>query len=362
MLNPTLARQRQQTLFQWCQQQGLDGVLISQPHHVYYYTAHRARSGHCAALVINAKGASTLICANQPAKNVAADAVIAYPANLHGTLRQDQSMVVAEKAKPLLIGITAIGFDSSDVAALVAQRDNHRCIDEAIWQARRVKQEDELAIMRRAIDATEAMYACARQMIQPGVREIDVYNQLHATAVETLAEPMTSMLGNDFACGVGGGPPRAGKAAQSGELYILDLGPAYQGYFADNARVISVDRKPTDAQQKAWQDIIDVFPLVESLAKPGVRCRDIYQAVNDHYQSRFGKPQVHHLGHGVGLQAHEFPHLNPEWDDTLLEGEVFTCEPGIYAPQLRGGLRIENQYLVTRSGVTNLTPFPLGLV
>jgi Xaa-Pro dipeptidase len=75
----------------------------------------------------------------------------------------------------------------------------------------------------------------------------------------------------------------------------------------------------------------------------------------------FGKPQVHHLGHGVGLSPHEYPHLNPKWDDTLLEGEVFTAEPGVYGPELRGGIRIENQYLVTKTGVKNLLNFPVEL-
>ncbi len=69
----------------------------------------------------------------------------------------------------------------------------------------------------------------------------------------------------------------------------------------------------------------------------------------------------HHLGHGVGLQPHEFPHLNLKWDDVLLEGEVFTAEPAQYAAELHAGIRIENQYLVTASGVENLVGFPMDL-
>ena len=97
------------------------------------------------------------------------------------------------------------------------------------------------------------------------------------------------------------------------------------------------------------------------MAKPGVRCRDVFAAVDEHYKSRTGNGLPHHLGHGVGLQPHEFPHLNPKWDDVLMPGEVFTVEPGLYAPELRAGMRIENQYLVTDAGVENLTPFPLEL-
>ena len=69
----------------------------------------------------------------------------------------------------------------------------------------------------------------------------------------------------------------------------------------------------------------------------------------------------HHLGHGVGLQPHEYPHLNPKWDDVLMEGEIFTAEPGQYSDELKAGIRLENDYLVTKDGVESLFKFPLEL-
>jgi Xaa-Pro dipeptidase len=107
--------------------------------------------------------------------------------------------------------------------------------------------------------------------------------------------------------------------------------------------------------------VTEALMIVERMARPGVKCRHIFEAVNEHYRDRTGAGLPHHLGHGVGLQPHEYPHLNPMWDDTLQEGEVFTAEPGLYGPELGGGMRIENQYLVTPDGVENLTPFPMEL-
>ena len=69
----------------------------------------------------------------------------------------------------------------------------------------------------------------------------------------------------------------------------------------------------------------------------------------------------HHLGHGIGLFPHEAPHLNPNWEDTFQEGEVFACEPGLYAPRFREGIRLENNYLVTKAGVELLSDFPMEL-
>ena len=70
----------------------------------------------------------------------------------------------------------------------------------------------------------------------------------------------------------------------------------------------------------------------------------------------------HHLGHGVGLFPHEGPHLNPHWDDTFEEGDFFTAEPGLYHEDLRHGIRLEENYVVTPVGVEKLTDYPLELV
>jgi Xaa-Pro aminopeptidase len=260
--------------------------------------------------------------------------------------------------------VERIGLDASVVASQVAMGfgGGRESVDAEVFQMRRVKDADELALMRTAADCCGAMYSRAREMIEPGIEEVEVFAELQAVAVETLGEPLSGMLGNDYACGVPGGPPRTGRAAQAGELYILDLGPAYRGYFSDNARTIAVDRRPTDAQYAASEIVLGCLNVVEGEARAGVPCRRIWDAVNDHL-ARHGRPAMtHHLGHGVGLNPHEYPHLNPEWDDTLQEGEVFTAEPGLYGDALRGGIRIENQYLVTRTGIVRLTDSPGGLI
>jgi Xaa-Pro aminopeptidase len=205
------------------------------------------------------------------------------------------------------------------------------------------------------------MYAKARQIIEPGIDEIDLFAQLHAAAVDIACEPLSALLGNDYSCGAGGGPPRGAKHARAGEIYILDVGPAYRGYFADASRGFAVGAQPTDAQRKAHAALAGCFEIVERLARPGVRCREVYQAVDQHLKSVAGTGLVHHLGHGIGLQPHEFPHLNPRWDDVLIEGEIFTVEPGLYGPRLAGGIRLENTYVVKRNGLENLVTAPLDL-
>lgn len=365
MLQPDLCRRRQGRLLDAMQRGRLDAVVVGQPAHVYYLSGHWPFWLHSPAFVLRADGRSLLVSGNEPASNAAADEVVAYEASWSGTQRQEQPALVAGHVSEWLHPArAAIGIDASAVTSQLPTSDGARePVDPVLWQLRRQKDPDEIALMRRAIACTEAMYRRAREIIEPGVPELRVYAELHAAAVMVAGEPLApAHLGNDYACGAPGGPPRCGRVAKAGALYVLDLGPACRGYFSDNCRTFAVDRKPTDAQTRAWEVVRGAHPIVERMARPGVRCRDIYAAVDDYYRAKTGKPFPHHLGHGVGLQPHEFPHLNPRWDDVLMEGEVFTAEPGLYGPELNAGMRIENQYLVTATGVENLTPFPTGLV
>ena len=365
MLHVEESRTRQGRLRAIMDERNLDAVVLGARHHAYYYSAHLPFWQHEGALLLFRGGPAILLAANCEPEAAAADKVVPFDAHFNYTLRQEQPFAVAELATGLLKKHKAnwIGIDASAVTANVAIKLGVACtgIDEELWQLRRVKDPDELALMKQAIECTEAMYGVAREIIRPGVAELEVYGALHAAAVETAGEPMSAWLGNDYRCAAMGGPPREGRTAQAGEMYILDLGPAYRGYFADNARAFAVDGQPTAAQEETRSAVLESLARVESLARPGASCRDLYEAASDVLRERTGEGMIHHLGHGVGLQPHEFPHLNPAWDDRLLEGEVFTVEPGRYAPELGGGVRIENQYLVTADGVENLVHVPTEL-
>ena len=232
-------------------------------------------------------------------------------------------------------------------------------IEEQILALRRRKDADEIAMIRHAIGGTEAMYVRAREIIEPGINELHMFNELQAAAVTAIGEPLTG-TGNDYQANSPGGPPRD-RNAEDGELYVLDLGPAYRGYFADNCRTFAVNGNATDEQQQARDVIASVLNHVKSTVKPGVSCSALFaecKAMLDEYET---DSFFHHLGHGIGLFPHEAPHLNPAWEDTFQAGDVFTAEPGLYTPALKAGIRIEENYLVTADGVEQLTKFPTDL-
>ena len=361
-LNPQLCRSRQQRLVSAMQQLDLDSALLQQPENVQWLTGFRPHRLMGAAVFLTADRHCTLSAPNAQPDNVAADEITTFESQWCCTLRQEQSQAALEALLASTGSLSGrIGIELSTApghAGLPADRT--RDVEPLLWRLRRRKDSDEMALMRRAIECTAAMYRTAREIIEPGITELEVFNRLHAAAVSVAGEPLTHPLGNDYQCGSPGGPPRDRPAA-AGELFVLDLGPSYRGYYADNCRTICVGGSPTDEQQQAWEAIVGVLTLVEETVKPGTRCANLYRQAKETLDAVRPDAFFHHLGHGVGLFPHEAPHLNPNWDDSFEEGDVFTAEPGLYWPELKAGIRLEQNYQVTSGGVELLTPFPLEL-
>lgn len=368
-LDPAECRRRQQRLCGHLVAQDIDRAVLVAPENVQYLTGFRPHRLLKAVVSLQADGTCLLAAPNAIPEHAAADDVIPFEAQWLATIRQDQ-LQAALKVLVDRIGHRRerLGLEDSCggrailVEALTAggAGGDVRDIDPILWKMRRQKGPDELRLIERAVECTDAMYRRAREILRPGLTELQVYRELQDAAVEAAGEPLME-LGNDFQCASPGGPPRD-RPIQAGELYILDLGPCCGGYYADNCRTFPVSGTPTDEQLSAWQTITGVLQMVESSVRPGVSCRQIYEQARQMLDAWQPGAFSHHLGHGFGLFPHTAPHLNPHWDDVFEEGDTFTAEPGLYRDDLRAGIRLEENYVVTADGVRRLTDFPLDLL
>jgi Xaa-Pro dipeptidase len=368
-INPTAVRGRQKRLLAEIQALDLDLAIVNLPEHVQWLTGPYVWRLVQSSAVLWADGRTAVVAPPKKVAGAVVDEVHEYLAQLHSTLRNDQrqacSAVLVEALqarKPARkVGVEFSTFDMHTAAALSAAWSGVEWVDldPILYRLRRRKDADEMARLRHAIAATGKMYAHAREIIRPGLNELQMFNELQAVAVGHLGEMLT-WTGNDYASGARGGPPR-NRQIEDGELYILDLGPAFRGYNADTCRAIAVNGNPTEVQRRAARHVAEVFSIVENNVKPGESCKELFEECNrwlgEFKEARFD----HHLGHGIGLFPHEAPHLNPNWDDRFEVGDVFTAEPGLYAEHLRAGIRLENDYLVTETGVELLSDFSLEL-
>jgi len=357
-------RGRQQRLIAEMQRLNLDMTIVTLTEHVQYLAGPRFAWVFSPVAALSVDGHLTLVAPQKLPEVAAADEVTTYEAKWLSTLRNDQRQASSAILLALLDGKMQgkrIGVEFSAVSQHITAHLGAELVDiePSLYKLRRCKDQDELLRLKKAIAGTGKMYQRARQIIEPGISEIEVFNQLQTVAVSEFGEMLTG-TGNDYQVCSRGGPPRNDRTAKAGELYILDLGPAFRGYFADNCRAVAVS-DVSDQQMQAWEQIQKVFTHIEATVKPGKSCRELFSEAQGILDESPVGVFNHHLGHGIGLFPHEGPHLNPNWDDTFEEGDVFAAEPGLYGEVLHAGMRLENNYLVTANGVELLSPFPMQL-
>ncbi len=329
----------------------LDAALLLDPRHVYYFGGHWEYSRLPVALLIE-QDEATLVLSSAEQYSCAAK-IVTYEAARLATLVDDLNGAVLRPLENKLSKIEHLGCDG------VLLRQGTYDLRPTLWQMRRAKDKDEIALIRRAVAACEAAYARAREVLQPDVSEIEIYAQMLATATMAAGERIGPM-GNDFQSGSPGGPPR-NRVVQSGELMPLDVSIVVRGYHCDLCRTFAVNGNPTKRQRVAHEAVLGALEYVEETARAGVSCRALYRNVFERLDGLNDWRFSHHLGHGIGLSPHEAPRLNPNWDDTLQVGDVFTVEPGLYGEELRAGIRIEHNYCVRENGLERLSQYPTEL-
>lgn len=358
-LKPELCRSRQTDLKQLLDSMNLDAALFTNRNYVHALTGYWHEQPLTPVSVLVQKDSETILFA--PGENLdapSADQYISYEPQELCTLVENTVDRLSETIKPCLDSSKRIGVAGGLPPSL---------LDAAAWlditteyqRLRRRKDEDEVEMLRFAIQATEAAYEEARRILKPGLVEVELFAAMQAAAIKAIGEPL-SAWGNDFRSGEPGGFPRQ-RAAEAGEIAILDIGVGYRGYRSDLCRGFAVDGQPTEPQGEVQERLAHLHFEFEQYLRTGLSCRSLFEETHSKLEGWNGYSFFHHLGHGIGLDAHEYPHLNPYWDDTLKAGDVVAVEPGLYGPELRAGLRLEENYLITQTGCQRLSLYPLDL-
>jgi len=147
------------------------------------------------------------------------------------------------------------------------------------------------------------------------------------------------------------------KKIRAGELVTIDFGTRYKGYHSDETVTLAVGEVDGKLRQ-IFDIVLEAHDCAIAAVKPGMRACDLDAvARNDIAGKGYGDYFGHGLGHGVGLNVHEFPPLTSKNETCLRAGMVVTIEPGIYLPGV-GGVRIEDTIVITETGCECLTSIP----
>lgn len=144
------------------------------------------------------------------------------------------------------------------------------------------------------------------------------------------------------------------KKIERGDFVTMDFGAVTEFYHSDMTRTIAVG-EVSSKQAEVYQTVLEAQLKGLEAIKEGADCKDVDAAARDIIKNKgYGDYFGHGLGHGVGVEIHESPNLNPSSSHILKCGHIVTVEPGIYLPG-EFGVRIEDMALVTKEGCENLT-------
>lgn len=213
--------------------------------------------------------------------------------------------------------------------------------------------------VRRSLEANRAAYEALRAGLRPGLTEKDAY-ELVRTAVDRVCGDEPHEFIGDFVGGARSGAiegPATDYAFRPGDAFILDLSVRRGDTWSDTCRTFFFG-EPTTAQRSAYEAVVACQELGERIVRPGVVFEDVKTEVERFLISLgFGSKMPHHVGHLVGPK----PYMKPAFekgDKSVLEtGVICTLEPGLYF-EGEFGIRVENDYLVTRNGLENLFDYP----
>jgi Xaa-Pro dipeptidase len=226
-------------------------------------------------------------------------------------------------------------------------------------ELRMSKDQAELAHMRQAAILAERALTATLAGVRAGMTEHDVSAELVAQLARAGSDadlPFTPIV----ASGPNAALPHArvtDRSLQHGDVLLVDWGATSRGYRSDLTRTFAIG--PVEAELRKIYDVVQAANAAAKAAtRPGVTCASVDAAARRIIaDAGYGACFTHRVGHGIGLEGHEEPSVHGGNTLVLETGMTFTIEPGLYLPG-QGGVRIEDDVVVTATGCDSLTTFP----
>ncbi|MCP4426307.1 MAG: aminopeptidase P family protein [Chloroflexi bacterium] len=227
---------------------------------------------------------------------------------------------------------------------------------------RLVKDDDELAAMEKAVAVAEKAMEQLILRIKIGMTEKQIAAMLTQLQMDNGADSIA--FGPIVSAGPNSASPHAvptERPLQSGDLLVIDWGCYVDEYPSDITRTFAVGE--LEPEFKRIYDLVkQANAQGKAVVRPGATGRDVDRAARAIIaDADYGDYFIHRTGHGLGLEIHEPPYMMEGNAEPLTAGNVFTVEPGIYLPG-RGGVRIEDDVVVTAGGHRSLTTFSRELI
>jgi Xaa-Pro aminopeptidase len=345
--------ERRQRLRQTLAAAGHQALLVSHAANRYYLSGFELHDAQCnessGMLLITRDGPDILLTDarfKDAARRVwAEDDIFIYSANRY------QAMAEFFKGR----GVSRILFEakslSYDTHALLSEHAELVPCSGFVENLRLYKDPFEIGLLRRSCAVNHAVMAALPEMLVPGMTECaaawEIEKLFRKFGASELSFPSIVAVDENAAL------PHAvpgDKAATESSLVLVDVGGRLDGYCSDQTRTFWVGDTPSDRFRRTLDMVQEAQNAALAVLRPGVSYRDAYLSAKNAFAAHGADAAfTHSLGHGIGLETHEYPSLSPYAEGRLAPGMVVTVEPGLYDPAW-GGVRWEYMVLITEDG------------
>jgi Xaa-Pro dipeptidase len=329
---------------------GLDALYITRPVSIAYLTGFHAEP-HERLMALAVQGGSATLVVPALEQERAASSSEQTPVLAWRDGEDPYALVREALGECSRLGVEKEHLTVQAAEALAATVGARDLVDVApeIRRLRRIKSPAELDKLARACAITDSVAEEVMERLHAGQSELEL-----AAGMGAAIGSLNAVL--SFPTSVQGGANSAmphhnasGRRLEAGDLVLFDFGAGFEGYCADLTRMAVVG-EPTARQREIYELVLKAHDAAIDTVRPGVTTGQLDAAARNVIEAGgFGERFIHRVGHGLGLEVHEDPSLDPGSATVLEPGMVFTIEPGIYLPGW-GGVRIEDVVVVESGG------------
>jgi Xaa-Pro dipeptidase len=360
--------QRLTGVMKWLEEKNIDFAFVQTKANVFYlsqfYTEPHER---LVGIIVFPTREPIMICPNMEkpqAKNAGWEyEIISYSDS------ENPWSLLEKRLKAQLVSANTIAIEKEHISytranALLNMYPNGQLVsvEEKLYSLRLVKDEKELTILREAAKLADFGVEVGVNAIKAGKTEMDVLALIEYELKRKGIREMsfsTMVLTGAKTADPHGNPSLT--EIKRGDFVLFDLGVVLDGYCSDITRTVAF-QEINEKQRHVYETVLGAQLQALASCKIGTRIGDIDLAARNYIsKAGYGEYFPHRIGHGLGIEVHEFPSMSENNNDLLQEGAVFTVEPGIYLPNI-GGVRIEDDIVITIDGFESLTSYPKELI
>jgi len=332
-------------------EKNLDGFIVTNPTNIFYLTGFKG--------VLPAEREAILVFDPSPtlitARIYQNEAARVKSRNLKIKIVAERNQIFESSAK-LFKKAKRIGFEENDlkVAELkefkkVLKKVRLIATKNLIEDLRIIKTEDEVKRIEKAQIISQKAFNELIKTIKVGQTEAEIAEKLTKIIKSLSADGLA--FESIVAAGRNAGLPHYVTSKQKikkGQVLLFDFGAKYKDYCADLSRTIFIGRT-SDRQRNIYHHVLTAQKRAIEIITSGIKISDVYNTTNDYFKKhKLDEHFLHGLGHGIGLDVHETPHLRSglptTYNQLLTNKMVFSVEPGLYFPW--GGIRIEDLIVI----------------